>query len=188
MEIVRIEGLSEECEEKLKEILENIVVDPLLKIPNRYFFHLFFKREEELCRRHNLPLSVLFIDADGLKRVNDRFGHYAGDLYLKRIVEVVKDSIRGADLLIRWGGDEFVVFLHADREGAEKVRERLYSCLEKESIEVEGTHLPLKASIGVASVECCSQFSLEELVDRADKDMLREKKKRSTEVRDEKYN
>ena len=115
------EELPEECGEKLKELLEYMVVDPLLKIPNRYFFYLFMKRESELCKRYGLPISVIFVDADNLKMVNDIYGHKAGDRYLLKIVEVIQKNIRNADLLIRWGGDEFVIILHTDKNGVEGV-------------------------------------------------------------------
>lgn len=147
-----ISELDEKCKDKLKQLLSCVVFDPDLEIPNRQYFTLFLKRELEIGKRYNLPLSVLFIDVDNLKKINDTYGHLAGDLYLKAVVRAIQKAIRKSDLLIRWGGDEFLVLAHTSYKGAVKIQERIRHILNKSSVLIGGEKLKLSASIGVAEV------------------------------------
>jgi len=122
---VVVNGIPEECMEKVKELLDYLVIDHTLGIPNRNYYHLFINKELALSRRYGLPLSVLFVDVDNLKQVNDTFGHQAGDEYLKAIADMLRQVLRESDLLIRWGGDEFVVLLHTDEKGAKEVEGKI---------------------------------------------------------------
>lgn len=169
-----VNGIPEECMEKVKELLDYLVIDYTLGIPNRNYYHLFINKELALSRRYGLPLSVLFVDVDGLKRVNDTFGHHAGDEYLKAIADMLRKVLRESDLLIRWGGDEFVVLLHTDKKGAKRARERIYRMMKDAFLCKDGLCIPLSASIGVAEVE----GKVEEAVALADKDMYEEKRKK----------
>lgn len=91
--------------------------DPLTGLRNRRA--LYGRLEDEIARagRYRQPLSILLIDVDGLKEINDLFGHRAGDAALRRVAAAIRDGSRGADLGARWGGDEFVLL--APNTGAE---------------------------------------------------------------------
>lgn len=94
------------------EILEHrSITDPLTGLFNRYHFDATLKREIARCRRYGAPLSLLLVDVDRLKRLNDRHGRQAGDGALGRVAAAIQKGLRGTDLAARIGGDEFAVIL-----------------------------------------------------------------------------
>ncbi|MDI3535113.1 MAG: hypothetical protein PWQ82_1478 [Thermosediminibacterales bacterium] len=106
------------------------ITDPLTNAYNRRFFTQMLKQELKRAGRTGLPFSVIMVDLDHFKRVNDRFGHAAGDLVLKSLVDMIKGRIRKTDCLARWGGEEFVILLPdtpVDKAAglAEELREHL---------------------------------------------------------------
>jgi len=164
--------LDERCREKLEELLSYLMMDPLLGIPNRHYFEFFLKRELEIGRRYGLPLSVLFVDADNLKEINDTYGHLVGDPYLKAVVEAVRSVLRSSDLIVRWGGDEFLILAHTDLKGALKLRERIRNAVNGRCVVIEGAELGMSVSVGVAEVG----GSILEAIREADDMMYREKR------------
>lgn len=94
------------------------VTDPLTGSYNRRFFDEVIGRELERHRRHRLPLSLVFIDCDNLKGVNDTLGHVTGDEVLRLMADVIRRHVRQTDYVFRWGGDEFVVMLSCDEAQA----------------------------------------------------------------------
>jgi len=112
------------------EILEGLehrsVTDPLTGLFNRYHFEATLKREVARCLRSQSRLSLLLLDVDQLKAVNDRWGHQAGDQMLVRVAGAIRDSLRGSDIASRYGGDEFAVILpDTDTRAARLVAERI---------------------------------------------------------------
>ncbi len=94
------------------ELLEHrSVTDPLTGLFNRYHFDATMTREIARCRRYGVPLSLLLIDVDRLKLMNDRWGHHAGDQALGRVAVAIQKSLRGTDIAARLGGDEFAIIL-----------------------------------------------------------------------------
>ncbi len=130
---------------KSKEIRFLAFHDSLTGLYNRTFF------DEEVSRvdtSRNLPISVIFADVNGLKALNDSFGHFYGDDYLKTISRTIKESCRHEDLVVRWGGDEFVVLLlRTDTEKAEEIVSRIEENLSK----VGCFSVEASASFGVAT-------------------------------------
>ncbi|HEY0873939.1 MAG TPA: GGDEF domain-containing protein [Vicinamibacterales bacterium] len=122
--------------------------DPLTGLSNAR--ELFERLDVELirCRRRAEPLTMLVIDLDGLKRINDEHGHRAGDQALRRVADAIRSVLRRTDCGARWGGDEFAV-LAPGISGAAGVAlaERIRASIQ------QGTGLPLSASIGVASFD-----------------------------------
>lgn len=178
-----IQELLEELSADLMEIMQYVAIDPLLRVYTRSVFPHIKQREEELCRRNGLPLSVLFIDMDNLKKINDCYGHEAGDRVLQRLVGVVVSSIRRADLVIRWGGDEFVVLLHSTEQGAIRVKNRILDRLRdtKIHVEEEGIKAEIRpeASIGVAeAVSDDGEIDIEKAIKIADIRMYKEKREK----------
>ena len=99
-------------EHEALEVLEHrSVTDPLTGLFNRYHFDATMTREIARCRRYNAPLSLLLIDVDRLKLLNDRWGHHAGDQALSRVAIAIQKSLRGTDIAARLGGDEFAIIL-----------------------------------------------------------------------------
>ncbi|AHC16565.1 diguanylate cyclase [Salinispira pacifica] len=111
---------------RIQRIHMDSLTDPLTGLYNRRFIEREYARLMELARRQDSRLAVVFADIDNFKEVNDRYGHSAGDLLLSAIAETLAGTIRGSDLLCRYGGDEFVILMDsADIEHAHRLSERI---------------------------------------------------------------
>jgi two-component system cell cycle response regulator len=144
--------------------------DPLTGLRNRRAFVELGRVEINRSQRYVLPLSLLVIDVDHFKSINDRYGHAAGDRVLAGLGALLQRQLRTPDLPARWGGEEFVVALpNTDGTGGRVVAERLRCAVEALVIEQDGTGIAISASFGVASFR--PGESLESLVDRADRAM-----------------
>lgn len=127
------------------------MVDPLTGAFNRRQFLARLQEEFNAARRYRRPVSLLMIDADFFKKVNDTFGHDAGDQVLCRITELCQKRIRNVDVLARWGGEEFIVLLpETDREGAGIVARDLCRLIGEAGIPSGGSTVKCTVSIGVA--------------------------------------
>jgi diguanylate cyclase (GGDEF)-like protein len=149
--------------------------DPLTEVPNRRFFNDFAKRDMERFLRFGAPSSLLIIDLDNFKNVNDTHGHTIGDEVLRRVASACKTMTRSGDLFARMGGEEFVCMLpRTDEWGAVMVAEKLRAAVERLST-VSGTQLvPVTISIGVSSVYE-SDRTVDSALRRADKALYRAK-------------
>jgi len=122
-------------------------------------------------RRHQRPFSVIMLDIDHFKAINDRHGHLAGDLVLKEVSRVLLREMREVDLVGRYGGEEFLMLLdETQAETAFMVAERIRNALATAAISHEGVLIRVTASFGVAEISSGSE-SMEELMERADKAM-----------------
>jgi len=142
--------------------------DELTGVHNRRHFLVLADREWARCRRYDMAAALLMIDVDRFKRVNDTHGHLAGDLMLREIARAVSDTLRQPDLLGRFGGEEFVVFLpHADPLGALDAAERIRDRVGKLSLEWKGHAVRATVSVGVAALDL-GHDSLGALIQDAD--------------------
>lgn len=142
--------------------------DTLTGLYNRRYFEEELNR---LDRSRNLPVSVIMGDLNGLKAMNDIFGHSAGDILLKRAAEAIRDSCRGDDILARLGGDEFAILLPGTHlADAEKIAGRIHERFS--GILVEG--LPGSMALGAAAKED-PEDTLQEVLERAEEEMYRRK-------------
>ncbi|HWJ83289.1 MAG TPA: EAL domain-containing protein [Nocardioides sp.] len=127
--------------------------DPLTDLPNRGILLDRASHALALARRHGTSVALLFIDLDGFKPVNDRFGHAAGDAVLVEVAERIRACIREADTAARLGGDEFaVLFEDVDARVVEAMCERVLAAI-REGVFVAGHQMPLSASAGLAHAE-----------------------------------
>jgi diguanylate cyclase (GGDEF)-like protein len=116
--------------------------------------YFFTRLEEEFRRagRYGGSFSLLMLDLDGFKEINDTHGHIAGDQYLRAIAETIQSRLRGADLACRYGGDEFCLLLpETDLGGAQVIAERIREAVARTIVEAEGATLRTTVSIGLAS-------------------------------------
>ncbi|MBL8458360.1 MAG: diguanylate cyclase, partial [Zoogloea sp.] len=148
--------------------------DMLTGLANRYQGTTFLKSQTELCQRLGLPLGLAFIDIDNFKTINDLHGHLTGDRVLQDVGRAVKGAVRGADLVCRWGGEEFIVIapnttLEQMALVAEKLRLAVLNDLACDAS-------PVTVSVGVAS-SAGSLIDLEALMASADAALYRAKEK-----------
>lgn len=151
--------------------------DPLTQLLNRRALIVRLVAELERVRRYNAPLTVLMIDVDHFKLVNDTHGHIAGDLVLEELGFVLQRAARAVDTVARYGGEEFVVVLPETGEhGALAFAERLRAKVEWNTFSIgKGQSLHLTISVGLTTLESAGAESAEELLDAADKALYRAK-------------
>lgn len=149
----------------VKDTLEYLVnYDGLTKIYNRRYFNEFLKNNIEVCEKHNCSLSLIMLDTDNFKNVNDNYGHDIGDYVLVKMCEIIKKNIRKCDIFARLGGEEFVIITpNTDINGARNIGEKIRKVVEEYNFENIET---ITISLGVS--EYFKGDSLDTLYKRAD--------------------
>ena len=157
-----------EAKEKRERLERLATTDPLTGANNRRSFFEQGEKELHRARRHKRPLSLMMVDIDHFKRVNDTHGHAIGDAVLKRLVSKCNDTLRTQDILGRFGGEEFAAVLpEVGLASATKAAERLRRALE--DLEVETSEGTLKFTVSIGVSECrYDDESLETALARAD--------------------
>jgi diguanylate cyclase (GGDEF)-like protein len=133
------------------ELRQLVTTDPLTGCRNRRFFDEIIGREIERHRRYHIPLSLLFVDVDRFKAINDSLGHEAGDRVLQRVAVFLVRNVREADYVFRWGGDEFLILISCREEEAVRKAYDLQKAFE-ESTEAASLPAGVGLSIGCAEV------------------------------------
>ena len=142
--------------------------DPLTNLVNARTFRSHYERALAHAARFGEPLSLLLIDVDQLKALNDDLGHSFGSATLVRVAEVLEDSKRVADVAARWGGDEFTLLMPgAGPEAAHRLAETILERLHDEPVRVNRRERVVSATIGVATSVAASGEDLFEVADRA---------------------
>lgn len=157
----------------IEKVCQLATRDSLTGLHNRRHFLAAAGNEVQRARRHELPLSVLMLDLDHFKQINDRHGHLAGDQVLRQAAEILRREIRTIDLSARYGGEEFVLLpAQTPADGALVLADRIRSAIQREVFRAAESVIPVTASIGVAGL---SQVGPEpddaillSLIDRAD--------------------
>ena len=140
-----------EAKRLMDTLRESNLRDAMTGLNNRRFLEEYIDTLKATADRQQNHISVLMLDCDYFKEVNDTYGHEAGDAVLKAISTAIQGSVRASDLVIRYGGEEFLVLLqNADAQNADQVAEKIRAGVEKLSIEVPGGKLHKTVSVGVA--------------------------------------
>ncbi|MTI57920.1 GGDEF domain-containing response regulator [Geosporobacter ferrireducens] len=165
-----------ERQQLLKKLQIQSSIDELTGLYNRRGFLDLAARERKAAVRTNQVMLLIYIDLDGLKQVNDTFGHHEGDRAIIDTAAILKNTFRESDIIARIGGDEFVVIaLCKEVKAMETITERLHLMVEKHN-HLKNRPYKLSASIGVA-MHCANQpRTIEELLRIADENMYRDKK------------
>lgn len=169
MDVMRVSRLERET-----------LTDPLTGIFNRRYLDRRLHEETAVARRYGRPLSVMLLDIDHFKRINDGYGHQIGDHVLSALVEVVAGVLRESDIFARYGGEEFMIIApHTPQLRATDLAERLRKCIEAHQFKLtnergEDLDIRLTVSIGVASFSD-EIADMDKLVHAADENMYRAK-------------
>lgn len=165
----------------LRRLLELAKIDPLTGIYNRRHFKEILDIEMARSKRNGLVFSILFIDLNDFKHVNDNLGHCLGDVVLRNVTQELKSIVRASDVVARWGGDEFILlFPQTDRVQAAELSERLVGKISKLII----NDINLSISIGIATYPDDEESS-EALLNAADMQMYQNKRQKKKAVHDE---
>ncbi len=170
---------------EFERTLESAMTDPLTGLFNRRQFHQVLERECARSRRHGSTFSLVLLDVDGFKAVNDEHGHVSGDVALRKIARVIRRGVRDADAACRLGGDEFALVLpETERLGAYLVADRLRSRIEATFARTGagGKDVRLTVSGGIA-VHPTDGSTPSQLVDRADRGLYEAKREGRNRVR-----
>jgi diguanylate cyclase (GGDEF)-like protein len=175
--------LEKENARLLKEVQLLAVQDPLTGALNRRAFFEDAQREFARGVRYQRSLTVLMIDADKFKNINDSYGHPTGDVMLKAIALCIRANLRDLDLFARYGGDEFIALLpETNFSLGYEIAERIVEAVSVLEVEVKGKTIHPSVTAGVAAFDT-PDHSLESLITRADADLLRQKQEKHYETK-----
>jgi len=157
---------------RLKELA---IRDPLTGAFNRHFLKHFLNKEAKRARRYKRPIGFLMIDIDRFKEINDRYGHQSGDMILEEVCMILKGELRDSDILVRYGGDEFLAILLETNKQAEEIKQRIKFRITIPEHLVKIGDIPLSLSIGIAFYHPDDPDSIETIIAKADQAMYEDK-------------
>ena len=162
---IHLNNLVKELEEKNKELENKAIHDHLTELYNHGHMFERLQHSQQISWRYNKPLSVIMFDLDHFKSVNDTWGHQAGDQVLKKVSDVIRDTVRQSDIAGRYGGEEFMIICpETELENARLLADRIREGIEQTDMEIEG----LKVTISGGVAESKQDEPVEQLVNRAD--------------------
>lgn len=181
---LRTKALQDELRQKnvqLEELLKKVevlaITDPLTGLHNRRYFEGTFKKEFIRSIRYKDPFTCFMLDIDHFKRINDTYGHSAGDAVLKEVSQIIATSLREVDHLARWGGEEFIVALpNTDRDGALTPAARILKAVSGHHVAALPPEERITISIGIAGIPDPAITTSEKLIQLADDALYRAKK------------
>jgi diguanylate cyclase (GGDEF)-like protein len=158
-----------------EEIYRMTIVDGLTQIHNKRYLFEALEKELIRARRYERDLSVLMFDIDFFKRINDQFGHLAGDHVLRELARIVQDRIRRDEVFARYGGEEFVIVLpETSLAGAVALAENLRTRVASHGFSFQGEQIPVTISIGCALLQ--DDKAATDLIQRADEKLYQAKR------------
>ncbi len=158
------------------KVQEMAITDSLTGLYNRRYFYLILGNEIERAKRYQAPLSLLMMDIDHFKLMNDKYGHLAGDQVLQSVSEICKKNLRQADNMFRYGGEEFMILMpETNQKEALNVAERIRSAIAENTIKMEKGSVKITMSIGVSEYGENHPTSIK-FIESADRTMYAAKK------------
>ncbi len=160
---------------KYREAVEGSLMDSLSGLPNRAALDLAVTRELKLAQRHSKPLSLMVVDIDHFKRINDTYGHLTGDAVIRDVAQCLRNTVRETDQVFRFGGEEFVILLsETELNCAKASAERVRQTIQTLSFAQNARELQCSVSVGLASLSMGDTFDA--LFERADKALYEAKR------------
>lgn len=173
-EISRLRAHVAQLQERIEQLDQLAHQDSLINMPNRRGFMRELERLVDRARRYEHRAAMLFVDLDGLKMINDTFGHRAGDEALIQVADLLTRGVRRSDVVARIGGDEFGILLeNADEQSAHDTAARLVDLICGCEFMHDGDSLPLSVAIGVGMID--GSEGPDAVMARADEEMYRRK-------------
>jgi len=135
-----------------EELYRQAQMDKALQVYNKHYFLTKLDEEMMRCKRYGLPLSLILLDADHFKRLNDAYGHLAGDAALMQLAETIKKRIRDTDVLCRYGGEEFTIIMpQTHQQHAYVLAEHIRILVAKAPVNHDNTVIDMTISLGISS-------------------------------------
>jgi diguanylate cyclase (GGDEF)-like protein len=174
VEIGELRGRIAQLQQRVEQLDQLAHEDSLVALPNRRGFMRALERLIDRVARYQEKAALLFVDLDGLKLINDSFGHQAGDEALMQVARLLVGGVRKSDVVARIGGDEFAILLgHSDEDTARETATRLVDMIAGSDFSHGGQTLPLSVAIGAGLIH--GDDTPEAALARADREMYRRK-------------
>jgi diguanylate cyclase (GGDEF)-like protein len=169
-----------------ESLRERAIRDPLTGLFNRHFFNSIIAPELARSDRYARPFTLMMVDVDNFRAVNNRFGHLAGDEVLQEVSRLLLEHVRESDRVIRYGGDEFLVFMPETAEqDAAKVAARLREQVTLVSRKKGVGDIAMGLSVGIYTRQPREKWSLEAILEEADRRLYADKRARHIERADD---
>jgi diguanylate cyclase (GGDEF)-like protein len=170
--LTRVNKKLEELQNKLQEQAHR---DPMTNLYNRRYFHEVSSSIFQIVQRDDHHISLIMIDIDNFKRINDTYGHAVGDEVIKKLASLLERNVRKSDIVSRFGGEEFVILLPStDLKGAQKIASKIREAVEEILIVADESVIRFTISLGLADIRSSDQ-NIEAILNRADKALYKAK-------------
>lgn len=157
------------------ELKEQAILDPLTNVYNRFYLYQALKQEVKHSTRYNRPIAFIVIDVNGLKSINDNYGHQMGDKALQNVAYLLVEKARDSDIVVRNGGDEFIIMLPETGKEVNILKKRIEDSLESCNTIKNKLPFPVNFAIGTAFWNCKDASTIDEIIALADKRMYENK-------------
>ncbi|MCP8939794.1 GGDEF domain-containing protein [Alsobacter sp. SYSU M60028] len=175
--IARLSQSLRDAEARIRELERLVYIDELTRVLNRRGFRQELARCAAYATRYEEPATLVLLDVDSFKQVNDTYGHPAGDAVLAQVANVLNRTVRASDIVARLGGDEFaLILMHAQPEGARRLADNLQRRVREAPASWGGQIIPVEVTAGVAPI--LPNRAPEEAMEAADRDLYAAKRSR----------